>query len=110
MPHKPDYESPWGKPQTAEEMAQIHARWSKNLKTVAGRMTPPTDIEGEDWELAQCGCCSYFIPLEGSIGADWGVCSSKYSIYEREAVFEHFGCVRHSEANKIVGRDGSRGA
>lgn len=104
MPHKPDYESPWGRPQSEEEMAQIHRRWIESLAGEHGRTTPPTDVEGEEWELAQCGGCCYFIPLEGSIGMDWGVCSNPKSPHDREATFEHFGCLDHSESGRIVDR------
>jgi hypothetical protein len=104
MPHEPDYESPWGSPQSEEEMSQIHKRWAAGMRKEHGRMTPPAEIEGEDWSLAQCGGCSYFIPLEGSIGMDWGACSCADSSHDREVVFEHFGCVRHSESGRMVDR------
>lgn len=40
----------------------------------------------------QCGFCQYYIPIEGDIGRDWGVCTNARSQYDRQAVFEHGTC------------------
>jgi len=99
--HTPDYESPWGRSQSEEEMRKIHDRWIKQVKIEHGRATPPTNYYNEDWSLAQCGGCSYFIPLDGSIGMDWGACSNSASPHDREVLFEHFGCIRHSNPSVV---------
>jgi len=90
--HKPDYEPPFSgaKSQSPEEMEKIHPRWFEKMTAIEGRYGPPK------YELAQCGGCSYFIPLEGSIGADWGACSNPMSNFDARVVFEHHGCEHHS--------------
>lgn len=91
MSHIPDYAPPFGtEPQSQEEMALIHRRWLAKMEEVEGRYGPPKH------QLAQCGGCSYYIPLEGSIGMDWGTCSNPNSNFDARAVFEHHGCEHHS--------------
>ena len=92
MVHNPDYQPPFSgtPPQSAEEMAKVHPRWIEKMKAVEGRYGPPK------YDLAQCGGCSYYIPLEGSIGMDWGACSSKDSSFDGRVTFEHHGCDSHS--------------
>lgn len=59
----------------------------------------PTDFEpyGErsretDWG-PDCSCgCLHFLTLEGSLGADWGVCANPASPRAGMLTFEHQGC------------------
>ena len=92
MPHPPDYKPPFGDtpPQSKEEMEAVHPRWIDKMKVVEGRYGPPK------YQLAQCGGCSYYIPLEGSIGMDWGACSNPSSNFDGRVTFEHHGCDHHS--------------
>ncbi len=46
----------------------------------------------------QCGACTYWIPLTGSWGTDWGACSNPRAAADRRVVFEHFGCADHESA------------
>lgn len=79
-----DYEPAWGIPQIKKEYEKIHDRWAEDLFK---------DVSDEDrWRDNQCGGCRYYIPLEGNRGADWGACSGKESPYDRQVVFEHYGC------------------
>lgn len=83
---EPDYEPPFGsRPQPNEEFQKIHGRWIKRM----GSMKQPVDC--------QCGGCCYYIPLEGSIGQDWGVCSNPKSSWDGIVVFEHSTCRHHRE-------------
>lgn len=60
----------------------------------------PTDFEpyGErDRDTADpcadCSCgCRHFIPLEGELGSDWGVCANPKSPRAGLLTFEHQGC------------------
>ena len=36
--------------------------------------------------------CKWFIPLEGMVGSDWGVCSCAQSPRAGLLTFEHMGC------------------
>lgn len=59
----------------------------------------PTDFEpyGErsretDWG-PDCSCgCLHFLPLKGTLGADWGVCANSASPRAGLLTFEHQGC------------------
>lgn len=44
-------------------------------------------------EAADCSCgCKHFVPLEGGLGADWGVCTQPRSPRAGLLTFEHQGC------------------
>jgi hypothetical protein len=59
----------------------------------------PTDFEPygsrsrtDDWG-PDCSCgCKHFLPLEGTLGYDWGVCSNPQSPRAGLLTFEHMGC------------------
>lgn len=110
-----------GRGQPEEEFALIHDRWAKRLRrtwpsgvpaelpiegTKPGAFIPwPATFgsevadgslihasdEGQGYCL-QCGGCTYYIPLEGKLGGDWGACSNPKSQYDRTCVFEHWTC------------------
>lgn len=46
----------------------------------------------DQWYGEQCGACTFFIPLEGVIGLDWGGCTNEASPLDGRIVFEHDGC------------------
>lgn len=57
--------------------------------------------EGDNW-YGDCSCgCRYYLPLEGSLGADWGVCRNKQSHRCGLLTFEHQGC-RHFTADETL--------
>lgn len=100
MSHVPDYEPPFGaKPQSKAQMALIHQRWlEKNCRPYG----PPkrTDAIGKQYDdgaLLQCGGCKFYIPLEGSIGMDWGACSNPRSPQDGKVTFEHHGCGAYND-------------
>jgi hypothetical protein len=62
-----------------------HERWSKA-------------ITHTEWRHEQCGRCSWYVPLAGSWGYDWGACSNAASPNDRHAVFEHDGCPAFDDA------------
>jgi Protein of unknown function (DUF3027) len=74
-------------------MTKMH----NQLLTIVKRL--PSDFEpygnrsrDEDWG-PDCSCgCKYFIPLEGTLGMDWGVCANPASPRVGLLTFEHQGC------------------
>ena len=74
-------------------MSELH----KHLWTIVQQL--PSDFEpygsrdrDEDWE-PDCSCgCKYFLPLEGQLGMDWGVCANPASPRASLLTFEHQGC------------------
>jgi len=64
----------------------------------------PTDFEPygkrnriTDWG-PDCSCdCKWYLPLEGAIGMDWGVCSNPDSPRAGLLTFEHQGCKMFKE-------------
>jgi hypothetical protein len=74
-----------------------HKRWSDK----AG-------FTGE-WRPNQCGTCAYYLPLSGTWGYDWGVCSNPASAFDGTATFEHFGCPHHADTGEWVTQDPPHG-
>ena len=50
-----------------------------------------TDTDHHDKPDCSSGC-KHFIPLEGRVGMDWGVCSEPRSPRAGLLTFEHMGC------------------
>lgn len=45
-----------------------------------------------------CSCgCRFFVPLDGALGGDWGVCSNPESHRAGLLTFEHQGCQKFTE-------------
>lgn len=61
---------------------EVHVRW------IAERHVGP-EVDGF---ILQCMHCEFYIPLEGVLGMDWGVCTNPKSRYDRRACFGHDGC------------------
>lgn len=74
-------------------MTEIH----QHLLNIVKKL--PSDFEpygkrsrDEDWG-PDCSCgCKYFLPLEGSLRFDWGVCMNPNSPRVGLLTFEHQGC------------------
>jgi hypothetical protein len=74
-------------------MTELH----RHLLEIVQRL--PSDFEpygcrsrDDDWG-PDCSCgCKYFLPLEGSLGMDWGVCANPASPRASLLTFEHQGC------------------
>ncbi len=50
------------------------------------------DRDGDDYK-GDCSCgCKFFMPLEGKLGSDWGICSNVESHRCGLLTFEHQGC------------------
>jgi hypothetical protein len=45
----------------------------------------------ESWQDCSCGC-RHFLPLQGQLGHDWGVCANSKSPRAGLLTFEHQGC------------------
>lgn len=62
--------------------ARVHERWAQR----------PARAEGESWSEDQCGRCTFWVPLTGTWGLDWGLCTNELSPMDRMGTFEHDGC------------------
>ncbi|MGO8949178.1 MAG: hypothetical protein ACLQUY_16335 [Ktedonobacterales bacterium] len=59
------------------------------------------DGRGEDYR-GDCFCgCKWFLPLEGELQLDWGVCTNRASHRVGLLTFEHQGC-RHFEMDPDI--------
>jgi hypothetical protein len=56
----------------------------------------------EEWYAQQCGACSFYVPLAGGYGMDWGACTNDRSVFDGRVMFEHDGCEEHSPAEEWV--------
>jgi hypothetical protein len=76
---------------TACEPDPMHERLHALVKDL------PTDFEpyGErERDGPDCSCgCRWFLPLEGKLGMDWGVCANTRSPRAGMLTFEHQGCL-----------------
>lgn len=64
-----------------------HERYVRRLYLVDGK--PP------EFKSEQCCSCKFYVPLSGTLGADWGVCSNPRSPRDCLLTFEHDGCQFH---------------
>ena len=46
----------------------------------------------DSWWPEQCGRCVHWVPLAGSWGLDYGVCSNAFSGFDASVRYEHDGC------------------
>jgi hypothetical protein len=78
-----------------EEEESLHWKLWKVCKTLPEDYEPygtASREEGEMW-YGDCSCgCKYYLPLEGKLGADWGVCRNPDSHRCGLLTFEHQGC------------------
>lgn len=72
-----------------EHARATHERWAAS-------------IQNTEWRYEQCGRCAWWVPLTGTWGLDWGVCSNPASTHDRTAMFEHDGCAAYEEADEWV--------
>ena len=69
------------------DMDEIHDRW------IQRRFRRTDDPEyRENWYDEQCGGCTFWIPLSGELGTDYGVCADVKSPFDGTVRFEHDGC------------------
>lgn len=76
-------DGPW---LTDVEIKGAEERWTK-------RSYAPDASEADGEIRLQCGGCRYF----AAFGADFGVCCNGVSRFDGLIVFEHGGCLNHSE-------------
>jgi hypothetical protein len=72
-----------------KQAAATHARWAKKIGL--NRDTSDPDYP-ESWCWEQCGGCRHWVPVDGPLGGDWGVCSNARSPLDATLRFEHDGC------------------
>jgi Protein of unknown function (DUF3027) len=46
----------------------------------------------DSWRAQQCGARTFWVPLAGDWGLDYGVCTNPASPFDGRAQFEHDGC------------------
>jgi hypothetical protein len=73
-----------------------HNKLHQHLITIAERLP---NAESFSWtqqtHKPDCSCdCRFYLPLDGVLGADWGVCSCEESPRAGLLTFEHQGCDR----------------
>jgi hypothetical protein len=78
-------------------ISSIAKRWSENLN----RSTADPEYR-EDWYMQQCGACTFWFPLAGKMGADYGACANARSPFDGRVRFEHDGCTEYSDAGKWI--------
>jgi hypothetical protein len=75
-----------------------HERWINKLNR---------NIDSSNYKEAyltqQCIHCTFYAPLTGPLGEDWGACTNPDSIFERIVMFEHDGCDNCSVPSSSLG-------
>src|SRR5688572_3359842 len=81
-------------------LRKTHDRWMR------GQVPINRDIQSDEfaaneelWLLQQCFKCQFYVPLEGVLGMDWGVCSHPSSPFASRLMFEHDSCEHHSSVS-----------
>jgi len=73
---------------TAKSLVKAEKRWVKRCYQT-GKEQPDYD----NWIAHQCGGCRWFAALD----SDWGICCNESSPNDGRVVFEHGGCINHSD-------------
>lgn len=79
---------------TAKFMRQAVDRWVA-MSFETGKQEPDYAKENE-WIPHQCGGCRWF----GALDLDYGFCFCIESLNEGRIVFEHGGCIQHSDCEE----------
>jgi Protein of unknown function (DUF3027) len=77
-----------------------HERW---LERRSRRQDQP-DYRDE-WQAQQCGGCTFWVPLAGTWGLDYGVSTHPASPFDGRAQFEHDGCEQFEAAGAWASPD-----
>ena len=73
----------------------LHERWLKNRNRVQHDAS-----YRDEWWAEQCGKCSFWVPLSGDLGLDYGACTSAGSRFDGTVRFEHDGCDNFESADR----------
>jgi len=76
-----------------EHFKSTHVRWMERRN----RRNESAEYRDEWWD-EQCGGCSFWVPLSGAFGGDYGGCSNPVSPFDGTVRFEHDGCEHYDEA------------
>jgi hypothetical protein len=71
----------------------VFPRWSE----FRNRLQESPDYPDE-WWVAQCGRCEFWIPLAGVWGVDYGACANRASEFDAQVRNEHDGCEAFTDA------------
>jgi hypothetical protein len=70
-----------------------HERLLKLVKRLPSDFQPYGKRDRDADYGADCSCgCRFFLPLEGALGCDWGVCANPRGPRRGLLTFEHMGC------------------
>ncbi|HEV7689790.1 MAG TPA: DUF3027 domain-containing protein [Hyphomonadaceae bacterium] len=72
------------------ENDNLHDRWTSKLNRDVG-----SPDYREEWRVQQCLHCTFYVPLSGALGQDFGACSNARSKFDKTVMFEHDGCEHH---------------
>lgn len=72
-----------------DNSAETHARWAEKIDLNRDTSDPAYP---DAWYWEQCGGCKFWLPVDGPLGGDWGVCSCSRSPFDAGLRFEHDGC------------------
>lgn len=79
---------------THQELLQLVKKLPGDFEPYGGR------DRDADWG-SDCSCgCRHFVPLEGRLGNDWGVCANPASPRCALLTFEHMGCKQFEPTDK----------
>lgn len=86
------HELGFGRVRVMSRLGRVEAaeRWNEGLTgpdSAAARQAP-----------GACGTCGFYLPVEGSLRAMFGVCGNEYSPSDSRVVATGYGCGAHSEA------------
>lgn len=82
------------------DLANLHQKvWDTCIKLPEDYEPYGQKPRGDDdvWH-SDCSCgCKFYLPLEGKLGFDWGVCRNPASHRRGLLTFEHQGCVHFEQ-------------
>jgi hypothetical protein len=71
---------------------RVQALMATGLSERAARAADEAEHGFGDFIENQCGGCRFYIPLEGGLGSDWGLCTALGTEFFGTPKFEHDGC------------------
>src|SRR5690349_13660112 len=81
-----------------KHVAGTGGRWGRNYQMKKDTSSQEYQDNWQELIHRQCFKCQYYIPLQGSLSLDWGVCSNANSPHDAQLMFEHDGCEHFSYA------------
>jgi hypothetical protein len=70
--------------------SEVHGRWLRKLNR--DQNAPGYK---DEWRVQQCLHCTFYAPLDGELGYDYGACTHSQSPFDKTVMYEHDGCDHH---------------